>query len=414
MAVTKKRINLTPKKKKPRAKVHIRRGSKLQEPNWEGSEHWDGKQYHDFTRVASDFYYAEYKGSDLVPYLWAWMKENDYTNQQIKEAKAAPSHAISTVACYNARMLSNGRPDYHKAHDEYWQSLAGTMGDVKPVSTWIREQIEKAIELGAPLVAEKEAEARAAKAKGTYYKPTIQDRLNEKVDEILGELEGRYDEVILGSKSAKADAYKLFQDEKLPQSKIGDVVKFVTERKQGLEEDWKDLKKGDPDCKEGYAHMKPADWKRHIAWYEEVLADCTSFSQLKKATRKNRVKKSPSREKIVSKLKYKAEDTVVKVASINPMQILDAEVLWVYNTKTRKLGKYVADDHQKLGVKGASITNFVESASVQKTLRKPEEQLKTFQKANKVALRKFMSTVKTTETKLNGRINNETILIKVQ
>ncbi|MGA1691745.1 MAG: protein translocase subunit SecD, partial [Sedimenticolaceae bacterium] len=50
--------------------------------------------------------------------------------------------------------------------------------------------------------------------------------------------------------------------------------------------------------------------------------------------------------------------------------------LWIFNTKTRKLVKYVAAEYQELGVKGTSITGFDANTSVQKTLRKPEEQLK--------------------------------------
>jgi len=94
----------------------------------------------------------------------------------------------------------------------------------------------------------------------------------------------------------------------------------------------------------------------------------------------------------------------------------------VFNCKTRKLGKYVDKDPdpQKmqrpgsgLQVKGTTITGFHEDESIQKTLRKPEEQLKEFKNSGKVALRKFMDDIKTTDTKLNGRINAETILLKV-
>ena len=52
--------------------------------------------------------------------------------------------------------------------------------------------------------------------------------------------------------------------------------------------------------------------------------------------------------------------------------------------------------------------------SVCKTLRKPEEKLKEFAKASKVQLRKFMDEIKATETKLNGRINADTMLLRVQ
>ena len=85
----------------------------------------------------------------------------------------------------------------------------------------------------------------------------------------------------------------------------------------------------------------------------------------------------------------------------------------MFNTKNRKLGKYVADDHQILSVKGTTLVGFSERDSVQKTLRKPVEKLQEFNKAGKVALRKFMDGIKATETKLNGRLNEHTVLLKV-
>jgi hypothetical protein len=52
--------------------------------------------------------------------------------------------------------------------------------------------------------------------------------------------------------------------------------------------------------------------------------------------------------------------------------------------------------------------------SIQKTLRKPVDQLKEFKSAGKVQLRKFLDDIKATDTKMNGRLNEETILLKVQ
>jgi hypothetical protein len=68
---------------------------------------------------------------------------------------------------------------------------------------------------------------------------------------------------------------------------------------------------------------------------------------------------------------------------------------------------------QKLGVKGTSIEGFDTDKSVCKTLRKPAEQLKEFGKAGKIQLRKFLDDIKATETKLNGRISTDVLLLKV-
>lgn len=96
--------------------------------------------------------------------------------------------------------------------------------------------------------------------------------------------------------------------------------------------------------------------------------------------------------------------------------------MWVFNIKTRKIGRYVASNidptglnrgNSGLSVKGTTIIGFDEAQSIQKTLRKPDEQLKEFKSAGKVALRKFLDSIKTTDIKLNGRINTDTILLKV-
>jgi hypothetical protein len=109
------------------------------------------------------------------------------------------------------------------------------------------------------------------------------------------------------------------------------------------------------------------------------------------------------------------EEKTLKLVSINPVDIVGAQELWVYNSKTRKLYKYVADTLTgPLGVKGTSITGYDEVKSVGKTLRKPEEKLKEFARATKVQLRKFLEDIKATETQGNGRMNSDTVLLKVQ
>jgi hypothetical protein len=46
-------------------------------------------------------------------------------------------------------------------------------------------------------------------------------------------------------------------------------------------------------------------------------------------------------------------------------------------------------------------------------LRKPEEKLKEFKASGKIALRKFLDDINATDTKMNGRLNEEIILLKV-
>jgi hypothetical protein len=131
-----------------------------------------------------------------------------------------------------------------------------------------------------------------------------------------------------------------------------------------------------------------------------------------KVNRAPRAKKTQPKEKLVAKLKYKKQDEALKLVSINPTDIIGVKELWVYNTKSRKIGKYVATEFSELGVKGTTIVNFDEAKSIMKTVRKPEEKLKEFKAAGKVQLRKFLDEINATEARMNGRINEEIILLK--
>jgi hypothetical protein len=234
--------------------------------------------------------------------------------------------------------------------------------------------------------------------------------MNEKTAEILGEFEGKYDDVVTGKATFKM--YDFLTSNAVPQSQLSKYEALVQSRRAELAEA---QSKSDDQLTEAYRHYKAADFKKIIAFLDAGIAAIEQYRNVKKATKKARVKKAPSKEKVVSKLKFAKEDKTLKLVSINPADIVGATELWIYNTKTRKLGKYVADTHiGTLGVKGTGIVGFDEAKSVCKTLRKPEEKLTEFRKSSKVQLRKFLDDIKATETRLNGRISADVVLLKVQ
>jgi hypothetical protein len=101
------------------------------------------------------------------------------------------------------------------------------------------------------------------------------------------------------------------------------------------------------------------------------------------------------------------------VASINPADILGASQLWIFNTKTRKLGCYFSIDSSGLSVKGTTLLNFDETKSIQKTVRKPEVVLPSVVSVGKVALRKTLTDINAVDQAMSGRINADTILLRV-
>ena len=286
--------------------------------------------------------------------------------------------------------------------------------------------VQKLAEEGAKVVEEKKAEE---KAKKNVYVPSIQERIRDQASETCYAIEEWLDGSITDPKNFNPkgfDFVKHFAKYKVSQAHARKIKGFYAGE---LEEAYLIQKLPTPGeinrCKdefekdqmqqlrEGYNHLTKKDAKAYLEALELLMGACDLVIDAAKASRKPRAKKAPSKEKLIAKIKYLERDEKLQLVSVNPLELLEATEVWVYNTKTRKLGKYVADEYQKvMGVKGASLVGFDEHKSIQKTLRKPDETLKAFKKAGKVALRKFMDEIKTTDIKLNGRLNSDTIILK--
>ena len=63
-------------------------------------------------------------------------------------------------------------------------------------------------------------------------------------------------------------------------------------------------------------------------------------------------------------------------------------------------------------IKGSSLITFDTSATIQKTLRKPGEQLKSLLANSKPNARKYFKDIKATEVKWNGRGNDNLVILK--
>jgi len=149
-------------------------------------------------------------------------------------------------------------------------------------------------------------------------------------------------------------------------------------------------------------------------FFTAIATDAEKLASNKNAARKPRKKKPVSFEKKVARLKFKKDDTENKLVSIDPVKIMGAQKLWIYNVKNRRLGVYVANDEAGLAVKGSTIENYKYSESISKTLRKPKDVLSRVLDGGKVVLRKVMGEINSKPSELNGRINKDTILLRVE
>ena len=360
------------------------------EPEWPAEAvDWDDDQFDNRLRKSFYYYNYYYNQKDTKKYVIEWLKSMPtlFTKEQVKTVEKTNDRWLPMTACSLIMAHRNGMP----LKDKHIKFLTKIVDEVCERSQ--HEPVEEVISTPEQVVA----------------RPTIQDRLAEKTSEVIGEIEGFYDE-LLTTKKSQFKAYDFLTTNKVPQAQLNKYIELFSVRRAELEAA---QRKDDTQLVEAYKHFKAADYKRIFDWIDQFLAGVEQYSSVKKATKKARVKKAPSKEKVVAKLKYAKENKALKIVSINPADIIGSAELWCYNIKTRKLGKYVASSYQTLNVKGTTIIGFDVDKSVAKTLRKPEEQLKEFAKAGKVALRTWLKDIKSVEVKMNGRINEDTVLLKV-
>jgi hypothetical protein len=237
----------------------------------------------------------------------------------------------------------------------------------------------------------------------------IQERIAEKSSIYIGEIEGLIDDCFQ-NKKFDVTAYDFMQGLGVKGAHTPHIIKFFKKRIAEIEEA---ISGSDKDLKEAYSHLTKPQLKNFHKMLCSIVEDAGKLAHNAKVTRKPRKKKAKPVDKVISKMQYKKEDNGFKIVSINPADIVGSTQLWVFNTKTRKLGVYNCEDSSGLSVKGTTIINFNEKNSVQKTLRKPDDILPKVLNGGKVVLKKLLPEINAVEQALTGRINSDTILLRV-
>ena len=248
-------------------------------------------------------------------------------------------------------------------------------------------------------------------AEAVVAKLTIQDHLRERVSECCGELEGMFDDfVVAGAKmSADFSPIKLMRGMNISPNMTGTVSRVWELR---LAEFTEVLEGKDGDLVEGYSHLTKLQLKNCVKFCETVINDCVSYVQLKKVERKPRAKKAVSPEKLTRKFKFQREFDELKLKSEPVTKLVNASEAWLYDTAKRRLIHVMADSHVgTFTVKGSAIIGFDAQTTVQKTLRKPAEQIKAVTGGGKPAARKAFAEIKATEVKWNGRGSDNLIIL---
>jgi len=355
------------------------------EPKWDGAKSWsDDKKRQEITHA---FYFYNYymTAGDMRKYVVEFGQQYyKWGKAEIAAFAECDDNRVGITIGSASKMILNGAPLAHDAE-------------------YIVNKLNELLAYGREKLANKQVVKDAPKR-------TVKDHMNDKFSDTMGDLEEMYDVMMEGS-TELPDFVAYFREKNMPQAFCSRIREKYTAQYSELLEGQN--KKGDPSIREAYEWMNKAEFKRYDAWYKALFDALTTYGTVKSAVRKVRKARPVSKEKLVKKVKFLQKFDELNLVSINPVDVLNATELWVYNTKTRKIGKYVADSSSGvLGIKGSTIIGYDEKLSVAKTLRKPKEQIKEFQAAGKVALRKFLDNIRAVEIGLTGRLNGDTILLK--
>ena len=265
---------------------------------------------------------------------------------------------------------------------------------------------------------ESDSEEEVAKKEEAKQVISIQERVTNRANELIAGIEEHLDAYYRDGTEFKPSEWLSRQEVKPAiAQRIADHYKpLYSEAFDALgiySEKLVNLSSTEEQLQEAYSHWKKPKLKAYVEFLRGIISAAETRATIMKAARKPRKKKEKPASAVVAKLKYKEKDDEYKLTSVDPKQIIGCNQLWVFNTKYRTLTVYNAMGPAGLNVKGSTLTGFDEKTSVTKKLRKPTEQLNKLLQGGKIVLRKFMDEVKTHAKTANGRINKETVLVRI-
>jgi hypothetical protein len=324
---------------------------------------------------ALNWYNYVYDNEKAKAWVLDYMKKEGYSKSDLSAFRRAPKNATITTVGWLARIQANGNELTTNNLDFMKKRIASMIKAGGKETTEV-------VEITKPVI-------------------DIQARIRARATALITMIEEELDGVMNGG---TFDIYSFFQRNEVTPQIAGYIRDYYLPMKEESE-------LNDEQVKEAYG-KKIKFWR---TFYYTLIADCDKFINNKKAVkiRKPREKKVKSAVDVVKALKYQKEEPSLRIVSVHPTEIVGCNQLWVYNTKYKKLTQYISMSPNGLQVKGTTLVGYDPELSVSKSLRKPDVTIANLLKVGKVAIRTFMADLKTTVSAPNGRINEQTILLRV-
>ena len=342
--------------------------------------------------AVKDYFHMNVDKKDCISQVKTWVKKNFPEPSKYilanPDYKFCMTHHAATAFWYNAEL--NKTQESEKA------------------ASYLSHLFERII----PLIEEGKAiyNAKKLEAKSNIVTISPQLRLQRKISNtIMQDLLSLEDSWIEGEQ-ASLDVYQMFGKHGLSGSATIPVRTVI----EGWLLDYEDAyHKRCEQAVEGYSYLKRSELNRRIKECQSMLADLDRIKAAKKATRSIKIPKLPSIDKQVSRIKYQKEDSEFKIVSINPAQIVGKVRLFVFNTKYKELSYYQTDHPKGFQISGSTIKNFNRETSIKIKLRKPMDFIPILLDKTSNQIQKELDGLSTKGKEANGRINKDTILLRV-
>ena len=349
-----------------------------------------------------------HNSSDLVWDLFKavnWYRTNAPSSK--KEKKWVLDYITATAGKKESANYSNGTSYQYDFISSYCRIASRV-----PSGIVIPDEFQKTIDKWLTRIKKTTAEKKASKQKDENASPkkSIQERIAEQVSEYIGLLDEKLDvelDNIINRRDVSFSVKGWLQSHKVKSVQARKIAEWFKPMAQEIEEA---ISGKCPQLNEGYDFLTKPQKKKYYKLIQGIINECTeSAENTPKRTRKKKVK---TPEQLVAKVKYEQSNKEYNISSINPTQIIGAKKLIAFNTKYRHLIVYETMDPGGFIIKGTTLQNYSKDLSKSKTLRKPKDILKNVTGG----IRQFnnsWNSINAKEKTVNGRINSNTVLLKV-
>ena len=205
------------------------------------------------------------------------------------------------------------------------------------------------------------------------------------------------------------NVYSLLKQHTIPAAGLKYVEEWLGRYKTELTE----ALESDPDSAEGYSYLTKPGIRSRIKELTKMEEQVAKFRATNTNARKPRKKKVQSADRQVKSLKYLAESDEYAVTSVSPANIPGARKLYVFNIKYRRMTVYECSSTEGFSVKGTSIKGFDEKLSYSMSLRKPSDVISAIVTKTDKQRDKIIDALTTKRKEANGRMNDQTLILKV-